>query len=201
MSLLAGLWSLRRRGRAEEHTRAWVHDLVRSGLVDDAELHAQVSEAVRQDLPWRDTAATVEAWVREARRDWRRDAATWAETTDHDRLQRAFARLEAAGVAVLQGCVDHWAARALLDERGGELRGVVWFVPADVWHAIDAGMLEVNLWHADGANAAPGDGLLDEVLGVLADEGLPAHFDEGRIEVRAFWQHRPPAPGTPGAGE
>jgi hypothetical protein len=51
-------------------------------------------------------------------------------------------------------------------------------------------MLEVNLWHGSTANAAPGDPLLDEVLGVLEKHGLAAHFDEGRIEVDAHWHRR-----------
>ena len=52
-------------------------------------------------------------------------------------------------------------------------------------------MLEVNLWHGTTANAAPGDVLLDEVLATFSAAGLPARFDEGRIEVAAFWQRRP----------
>jgi hypothetical protein len=51
-------------------------------------------------------------------------------------------------------------------------------------------MLEVNLWHGDSANAAPGDVLLDDVLAAFDAQGLPARFDEGRIEVAARWQRR-----------
>ena len=95
--------------------------------------------------------------------------------------------------AVLQGCEDHWAAKRLIEERtaaGTAPRGVVWFTPPDIWHAVDEGMLEVNLWHGTTANAAPGDALLDDVLGVLEKHGLTARFDEGRIEVDAHWHRR-----------
>jgi hypothetical protein len=51
-------------------------------------------------------------------------------------------------------------------------------------------MLEVNLWHGSTANAAPGDQLLDQVIGIFTKHGLDAHFDEGRIEVTAHWQRR-----------
>jgi len=94
---------------------------------------------------------------------------------------------------VLQGCEDHWAAKALLDERaavGSPPRGVAWFTAPDVWHAVDEGMLEVNLWHGNTANAAPGDALLDEVVAAFGRHGLEAHFDEGRIEVAAHWHRR-----------
>jgi hypothetical protein len=95
---------------------------------------------------------------------------------------------------VLQGCDDHWAAKAVLDLRaaaGDPPRGVAWFTPPDVWHAVDEGMLEVNVWHGDTANAAPGDALLDDVIAAFGAQQLPAHFDEGRIEVSAHWQRRP----------
>ena len=110
---------------------------------------------------------------------------------------------------MLQGCEDHWAAKKVLDERaaaGTPPRGIAWFTPPDVWHAVDEGMLEVNLWHGTSANIAPGDGLLDDVLGILEKHGLAAKFDEGRIEVDAHWHkrlarrltRRPPGRGCPG---
>ena len=176
-----------------EHTRAWVRDVVRSGLLDPAELEAEVSGVVATDHPDLPAAETARAWIAEERDAWAREAGSWPVPTEHDRLQGAFTRLEALGVVVLQGCADHWAARDLLRDDGDpdRPRGVAWFTPADVWHAIDDGMLEVNLWHGDTANAAPGDALLEEALGCFADEGLAAHFDEGRIEVAAHWQRRP----------
>ncbi len=176
-------------GRAEE-TRAWTADVVRSGLWDAEEVLRQVVEAVAEDLPDLDAGATAQRWIAEAWSDWRADAATWPAVTDHDRLVEVFARLEAAGIPVLQGCTDHWDARDRLRE--GSHRGIAWFTPPDVWHAIGEGMLEVNLWHGSGANVAPGDALLEESVVAFADAGLAAHFDEGRIEVAAYWQRRPP---------
>ncbi len=51
-------------------------------------------------------------------------------------------------------------------------------------------MLELNLWHGDTANVAPGDDLLGDVVAVLGRHGLAAHFDEGRLEVSMRWQRR-----------
>jgi hypothetical protein len=96
---------------------------------------------------------------------------------------------------VLQGVEDHWVAKQLLDDRaaaGALPRGVAWFTAPDVWHAVDEGMLEVNLWHGTTANAAPADDLLDDVLGVLEQHALAAHVDEGRIEVDVHWHRRIP---------
>jgi hypothetical protein len=173
-------------------TRAWVADLVRSGLVTDAQARAQAVAAIAADHPELPAAETADRWIAEAFAAWREDAASWPEVTDHDRLCRAFDLLEERGIVVLQGVADHWVARDELERRTPKPAGVAWFTPVDVWHAIDAGMLEVNLWHASTANAAPGDALLDRALGAFAEAGLDAHFDEGRIEVTAHWQRRRP---------
>ena len=184
---------------AESHVREFVRSAVRSGLLTEAQLHDEVVLAISTeltDVP--DPSALAHQWIGEFRDELRRDAATWPAITDYDRLQVAFEALEAAGVLVLQGCDDHWAAKAVLEQRRDHPpRGVAWFTPPDVWHAIDEGMLEVNVWHPSTANVAPGDGLLDEVVAAFEAQGLSAHFDEGRIEVGAWWQRPPAATGPP----
>jgi hypothetical protein len=174
-----------------EATRAWVADLVRSGLGSADEVRDEAVAAIAADHPDLPAAATADAWIAEARAAWRADAAGWPSVTDHDRLTQAFGLLEERGIVVLQGVADHWVAREELERRTPGPAGVAWFTPTDVWHAIDAGMLEVNLWHASTANVAPGDALLDDALGAFAAAGLEAHYDEGRIEVAARWQRRP----------
>ena len=180
---------------AEQHVREFARAGVRAGLLSSEELHDDVREAIVGELP--DRAAEADdiaaAWIDEAREELRVDQESWPEATDYERLQTAFDELEIADIVVLQGCEDHWVAKRLLEERraaGDPPRGVAWFTPSDVWHAVDEGMLEVNLWHGTTANAAPGDELLDDVLGVLEKHGLAAHFDEGRIEVDAHWHKR-----------
>lgn len=179
----------RRRERAEEELRALARLQVRAGLRDEESQHREMTTAIAAELPDRDETALASDLLLAARADLAEELSSWPAVTDHDRLVEAFAALDALGIPVLQGVEDHWQARRLLDERPG-LRGVVWFTEPDVWHAIDEGMLEINLWHGSGANAAEGDPLLLEVLSVLARHDLVGHFDEGRIEVAARWQHR-----------
>lgn len=176
-----------------EATRTWVADLVRSGLLSEQQVRAEVVAAISTDHPDLPAEDTADAWIAEAVHAWRAEADTWPEVTDHDRLLEAFDALERAGIVVLSGIVDHWVAHDELQRRTPCPAGVAWFTPPDVWHAIDAGMLEVNLWHGTTANAAPGDDLLAAALDAFASAGLAAHFDEGRIEVGARWQRRPPA--------
>ncbi len=181
---------------AEQHVREFARAGVRAGLLPEADLRREVVAAVAAELPDRDAEETADAWIAEAREELRLDQESWPEATDYERLQTAFAELELADVVVLQGVEDHWEAKKLLAARASEgdpAHGVAWFTPPDVWHAVDHGMLEVNVWHGDTANVEPGDELLDHVLGVLEKHGLAAHFDEGRIEVSAHWHRRIPA--------
>ncbi|RNL79182.1 DUF6891 domain-containing protein [Nocardioides marmorisolisilvae] len=174
-----------------EDTQAWVASALRSGLEDPDALRDQVVDVIRADHPGLDAVSTADAWLAHAREAWVTESAAWPTTTDHDRLTEAFGSLEAAGIVVLAGCADHWSARDELAGREPTPRGIAWFTPQDVWHAVDEGMLEVNLWHGSTANAAPGDPLLDDALAAFAAAGLEGHFDEGRIEVSAYWQRHP----------
>lgn len=176
----------------EQRLRDFARVQVRAGLLDDAGVRREVAEAVVAESYGRDDEAVGIAvrLVDEARSELVIDAAGWSRPTDHDRLQQAFAELEATDVVVLQGLDDHWAAAELLRVRAHEERsprGVVWFTAPDVWHAVDHGMLELNVWHGDSANVAPGEDLLDLVIAALDGHGLSAHFDEGRVEVGAHW--------------
>jgi hypothetical protein len=174
--------------RIEQDLRAFARLQVRAGLLSDEEQYAEVREAIAAELPSTDAGVMSRAWLASARKDLIAEQASWPAVTDHDRLTEAFARLESAGLVVLQGCEDHWAAQAVLDR--DRPRAVVWFTPIDVWHAVDAGMLEVNVWHGSSANVAPGEPLLDEVVACFTAAGLEAHYDEGRIEVAARWRRR-----------
>jgi hypothetical protein len=174
--------------RVEADLRDYARLQVRAGLLTADEMVAEVAEAIAAELPGLDAAVLARAWLAAERRALIEDQQSWPEITDHDRLQAALGDLESAGCGVLQGCEDHWSAQALLRESGP--MAVVWFTPGDVWHAVDHGMLEVNVWHGTGANIAPGDALLDQVIATFAQHGLASRYDEGRVEVDAHWHRR-----------
>lgn len=176
--------------RAERELRAFARLQVRAGLLSEAEQLAEVREAVAAELPHSDPEILARAWLAAARKELLAEQATWPATTDVDRLRAAFVECQRHGVKVLAGIEDHWGARAALEQAESSLRGVIWFVPMDVWHAVDTPMLEINLWHPSGANAAADDPLTASVLACLSRHGLTARFDEGRIEIAARWQRR-----------
>jgi hypothetical protein len=180
---------------AEQAVRDFSRSGVRAGLLSADELHTEVVAAVHEELPDRADRADelADSWIEEAREQLREDQHGWPEATDYERLQTAFEELQLLDVDVLQGCAGGGRVERLLAERstaGAVPRGVAWFTPADVWHAVDEGMLELRLWHGTTTPAVAGDELADDVLGVLEKHGLTAQFEDGRIEVDAHWHKR-----------
>ena len=175
-----------------ERVRSYARVLVRAGLLDDAAVLSEVRAAAHEDVGGDAERLAADA-VDAARRELALDQESWSSPTDLDRLGDAFDELSANGIVVLRAVEDHWAATAELtrrDESGERVAGIMWFTPADVWHAVEHAMLEVNLWHGDSANVAAGDALLAGALEILRRHGLAARFDEGRIEVAVRWEQR-----------
>lgn len=175
--------------------REYTTCLVRSGYRGHADVRDDVTAAILDVV--RDPARADELaaeYIGQARAQWAADAAGWPGETDYDRLQAAFADLRGRDIVVLEAVEDHWEANDVLVERaaaGARPRGVAYFTQTDVWHAVEHGMLELNIWHGDAANVLDTDELLAEVIETLAARGLPAHFDEGRVEVGVRWERRP----------
>ncbi len=174
--------------------RAYARVQVRSGFKSDEQVRAELFDAVSGEVKELSEARrlTDELVVAE-NADLARDAARWSGRTQFDDLQAAFDDLQARDIVVLQACEDHWSAQEVLQRRADEGKrpwGIAYFTHPDVWHAVEHGMLEVNVWHADSANVAAGDALLTTVIDTLAQHHLDAHFDEGRVELSAYWHRR-----------
>jgi hypothetical protein len=188
--------SLDKAGRLEQ-LQTFARVQVWSGYKAADEVRAEVYDAVLDEVKDHDEADHLtDEYLDRARRAQVEAARGWRSPTDFDRLQAAFADLRAADVVVLEAVDDHWAANNVLTkaaDAGERPAGIAYFTHSDVWHAVEHGMLELNVWHADSANVAPGDELLDFVLTTLGNHDIEASFDEGRIEVTVAWQRRPSA--------
>ncbi len=175
--------------------RAYARVQVRSGFSSHDQVRAEVFDAVSDEVKdLHEAQRLTDEFVAAETADLAREAATWSGDTRFDDLQAAFAELEARDIVVLQACEDHWAAQEVLQQRADEGRrpwGIAYFTSPDVWHAVEHGMLEINLWHGSSANVAEGDELLTFVHDTLARHGISSLFDEGRIEVSVTWQRRP----------
>ncbi len=180
-----------------DQLRTFARVQVWSGYTDAAQVRAEVFDAVSAEVKDVERAQQLtDTYVADARSELAAQASEWPEPTAFDRLQAAFAALEADGVIVLQAVDDHWAANERLEHeaaRGGRPRGIAYFTHSDVWHAVEHQMLELNVWHGSSANVAPGDDLLELVQRVLSDHGISSLFDEGRIEISLSWERRPTA--------
>jgi hypothetical protein len=183
-------------GRLEQ-LRTYAAVQVRSGYRPDDVVRADLFEALVDEVGDTDRASELtDSYLEQGRADWIREAASWPAETDFDRMRAAFAELESADIVVLEAIEDHWVVSGLLTDRaqaGSAPRGVAYFTSTDVWHAVEHGMLEINLWHGSQANVTDSDDLLTHVLRVFADHDLDAHFDEGRIELTMRWDRRPVA--------
>lgn len=178
-----------------DQLRNYARVQVWSGFRTPSEVRADVLEALREETTDLSEADRLtEEFIAAAQESLAAASDSWPSLTEFDRLQAAFTQLEAADIVVIQACDDHWTANALLQQRaaaGAPPRGVAYFTHSDVWHAVDHGMLEINVWHANSANVAPGDELLEQVQQTLARHGIDSLFDEGRIEATVAWQRRP----------
>ncbi len=185
--------SLDKAGRLDQ-LKTFARVLVWSGYQSALETQAEVYAAVLDEEPEPGTAERLTAeFLAQAEQDLAAAEQTWPERTGFDRLRAAFADLRGRDVVVLEACDDHWAANDVLSRAAAEGTvplGIAYFTHADVWHAVEHQMLELNVWHGSTANVAPGDALLDLVQQTLAAHGLGSLFDEGRIEVSVPWERR-----------
>ncbi len=164
--------------------------VVRAGYLNRAHVEVEVDNFVRAELDDDSEAdALTSRLVAEADAELEQDQTGWPARTDNDVLRDVFIELNDRGFLTLEYCQDHFDASAELRARPGAL-GIVFFTETDVWHAITEGMLELKVWHADTSNVVSADPELAVVLESLRCHGLPAVFDEGRIEVTMTWRKR-----------
>jgi hypothetical protein len=164
--------------------------VVRAGYLNRARVQAEVGNFVQAELDDNAEAERLtERLVTEAEAELARDQAGWPDRTDNDALADVLKELSDRGFLVLEYCADHFDASAHLRAHPSAV-GIVFFTETDVWHAITEGMLELKVWHADTSNVVSADPELAVVLEALRRHGLPALFDEGRIEVTLTWRKR-----------
>ncbi len=164
--------------------------VVRAGYLNRAHVQVEVGNFVRAELADDSEAAELtQRLVAEAEQELRQEQLSWPDRTDNDALADVLAELADRGFLVLEYCQDHFDASAELRARPAAV-GIVFFTETDVWHAITENMLELKVWHADTSNVVAADPELAVVLESLRRNGLPAIFDEGRIEVTMTWRKR-----------
>lgn len=128
------------------------------------------------------------------------DQESWPETTDNDRLDAAFASLEAAGIVARQhfSCCGTCGATEILDEmdrvakNGAVVRGYTFFHLQDTEQAVDGESLFLSFGVADGDREAAVE-IGHEVVAALREAGLHPAWNgrhANRIGLPLVWQRR-----------
>lgn len=130
----------------------------------------------------------------------RAEQATWPETTDCDRIDAAFAALEAAGIVARQhfSCCGTCGAKEIRDEmdrvakEGTPVRGYTFFHIQDTEHAVDGESLFLSYGGVD-ADREAAVAIGHEVVATLREHGLHPAWNgrhANRIGLPVVWQRR-----------
>jgi hypothetical protein len=159
--------------------------------IDDACEEAEDPDAMRAFA-----AAELERlWA-----DQRLTEAQWGDRTDCDRLDQAFAELEATGVVCRQdftccgtcGVAEIALECAELERAGRQPRGYAFYHAQDTEHAVFGEGLYLNYGDLKGEERAS-LAIGREIIAVLKSHGLKPQWDESwasRIHVPLSWRRR-----------
>lgn len=197
-----------------ERCRAWLEQVIdvdcRSGLYDEATILDAAREIIEMELGTL-VPSLLEECASRARAGLAahaRDELAWTARTSNDRLESAFADLDARGILTGQAvgfAIQDGAALidAIVVERGGA-RGSVFFHRQDLERAIAGEGLSLAFTAYDPEVGKPTEAIGREIVLVLEHHGLGVRWDGTRgtrILVTPFvWQRRRTtrAPAGPG---
>jgi hypothetical protein len=185
---------------ADELIREQARSRVAGGYDSRAEIIEFLVDVYGDDYPDVDmeklaTRATDEALIAH-----RREEATWRGTTDCDRLQAAFARLEKGGILAREkyadcqncGVSDISAEMEAAHKKGRRVVGYTFFHDQDVEDVVESGSLYLSYGpYEDDDEAARRVG--DRVVNVLRSAGLDAQWSgsaEDRIQLVDLTWHK-----------
>ena len=178
---------------------------LREGFSDPDDVLESAVEYLSDDHDADELRAIAERLLVELVAAHRREQASWPAVTDCDRLDAAFAELDAAGVTARQNfsCCGNCGCHEIGDEMaeatgsGVTVRGYTFYHMQDTENAADGGGLYLNYGAAEPGDAA-GLAVGAEVAATLARHGLSTEWDGSlrtRIHVSLDWKRRPPAEG------
>lgn len=181
-----------------------LHEQVRrdvaSGFYDEDAILTNAHDAFEEELPKEVLRREASATLRQALADHQAAEAGWPEITDCDRLDAAFAALEAKGVVSRQnftccgtcGSTEIWDEIDDAQDSGRPIHGYAFFHMQDTEAAVDGYGLYLNYGACDQDEEAAltiGHAIVDE----LEAHGLQTGWDGSwnqRIQVSLNWQKR-----------
>ena len=180
-----------------------------AGVYHEAEILEAIEEAIETELGEPSQALLDELTTRalDALEARARDEANWVARTVNDRIDSAFADLDARGIVAAQALgftvqEGAWLIDRQCGERAGEVRGSVFYHRQDLERGVAGeGLLLAFTGYAGAAEPAA---IGREIVYVLQHHGVPVAWNgkvQSRIEIPPFtWQKRRVTKAPPGAG-
>ena len=190
-----------------EEAMGWVRDRVRrdvaSGYYASDEIIRNAVYDVGDEMPAEEAEREARRLLPVALAEHSAEQANWPERTDYDRLDAAFAALEADGIIARQnfsccgscGSTEIWDEMEAVRDAGGPASGYAFFHVQDTDGAVDGDDLYLNY----GSSTAGEDAALAvarEIVEHLEAQGLQTTWTGSwnqRIGVQLDWKRRRPA--------
>lgn len=179
---------------------------VKEGFAEKVEIVEQAICELVDDTPREQLLRTLEQMTDRALAKHHREESRWAYLTDCDRLDRAFAKLEEAGIVARQhfSCCNNCGHKQIMLEvrrkqRSEQCVGYAFFHRGDTERAAKTGILYITFGDVlEGASAfgdsAGGDAVGRAIVAALEGEGLSVIWNGSylqRICVNGLnWQRR-----------
>lgn len=183
-----------------EALRAQVRRDVAGGFYDDDAILTNANQQFEEELPRPVLRRQASAALRQALAEHRAAEETWPGLTDCDRLDAAFAVLEAEGIVARQnftccgtcGASEIWEEIEAEQEAGAVVQGYAFFHMQDTEAAVEGDGLYLNYGAcAEGDAAAIATG--HRIVAALEAQGLSTGWDgrlATRIGVSLDWKKR-----------
>lgn len=184
----------------EQEIRRYVRTDVRAGFSSDDEIVQVIGEVLDHDYREDAVRAVTPRIIAEERKLLAEEEQLWPSTTDCDRLDRAFACLEAAGIVARQnfsccgncGAGEIWGEIDAVASPGMRVRGYVFYHQQDTESAADGYGLCLS-YGATTEGEQPALEVAHEIVATLKAHDLPTDWNgkcSTRIDVPLKWQRR-----------
>jgi hypothetical protein len=185
----------------------WLREDIRlhvaTGYADEAEILQNARDCFEGEIEPSSLERESRRLLAEALAEHAEQQRTWPATTDCDRLDAAFAALEAQGIMSRQnysccqtcGTGEIYAEMKAAEQSGKPVQGYSFFHVQDTESAVEGGGVFLSYGgYAKGDQ--PTMTVADKIVSTLADHGLKTDWD-GKLETRIFvemdWKRRRPA--------
>ena len=173
---------------------------VASAFYDEDMILKNAADAFADDLDADVLRTQAQQFLREALRAQSQASRHWPDVTDCDRLDAAFAELEAAGIVCRQnftccgtcGSAEIWDEIVAAEEDGLRARGYAFYHIQDTDAAVDGGGVFLSYGACDDGEAAA-IAIGRAIVAEISAHGLTVEWDgswDRKIQVALKWQRR-----------